>query len=157
MADDAALRAVLCKYVKVLKEEGELVVKEYETTFFRGGDLEYVDEAERSIVISHYFATLRQSPTRAVLAVAEGLAFYLSNEQLEEFILITATILLRNKGNPDGFVLSRFSSGCYSLPTERREMVSEWLRQLQGYYPHGSESIAQIDIIIREAENEVPF
>lgn len=93
---DVTLRQLVCaKYVSVLKEEPEAVVNSYETGLFRGGDLKYVDERHRPLVIAHLFGTLRQNPSPEAMKASEGITTHLKEKDLEDLMKILATLLIR--------------------------------------------------------------
>jgi len=97
VADPTLRTLVGSKYVSVLKEEPELIVRNYELGLFRGGDLAYVDEKDRSLVVAHFLGTMRQGLNEGVLKAAQGITVYLHGESLKEFLKILATSLVRDK------------------------------------------------------------
>jgi hypothetical protein len=80
MASEDVRRRVARRYLSVLEEESEHTVRLYESRFFRGADLRFLEEKEREIVKTHFFASLARVVNEALLNAAEGFGAFLNSE-----------------------------------------------------------------------------
>ncbi len=158
---DQPVKIDVCnRYVQVLKEEDEFVVGQYESVFFRGSDIEFIDKRDRSLVKSHYLATLHKSATSELLDVAQGLALHLDDDELRQFTGVIATIVLRLKDDAlEGEAVTRLALECYSLPADRKAIVMKRLKELENFYTvrKQSHALEKVSYMLRYLEDDVPF
>jgi hypothetical protein len=96
LVDAELLSPVGSRYVSVLKEEPEEVVRKYELGLFRGSDLQHIDLKDHPLVTAHFFATMRQGLNDAVFEAAHGFVTNLQGDSLKEFVTILASAIARD-------------------------------------------------------------
>ncbi len=69
--------AVMARYVEVVRKESGPRVQVYEETFFRGGDLEYVQPENRALLIDHILSRAENEPSQTIFAAMAGIGSYL--------------------------------------------------------------------------------
>ena len=85
-ADERIKEEVTLKFVGVLREESEHVVLTYETVFFRGADLQWVEEHVRPMVIEHLFTRAKESPSVPLLGAFAGIGQFLDLEKVSDLV-----------------------------------------------------------------------
>jgi hypothetical protein len=84
-ATDEVKTEVTNKFVSVIKEESESVVRLYETVFFRGSDLAHVQSSHRVIVKAHLLEQLNENPSADLITACRGLGSFLDRKELADF------------------------------------------------------------------------
>jgi len=80
-APDELKRQAARRFVEVLENESEFVVQCYQTAFFRGADLAYLEPEQRRLVKAHFLASLEKRPSANLIRAAGGMGSFLENEQ----------------------------------------------------------------------------
>src|SRR5258706_10957934 len=89
-SDSGVQKKATGEYVRVLREDGELVVMTYEAAFFRGADLKNVAKADATLVKDHLLERLRKSRSKSLMQAAAGISRYLTAD--EQMKLIDAVV-----------------------------------------------------------------
>lgn len=132
-APDDVKRAAARRFVDVLENESEFVVQTYQSRFFRGGDLAYLDPDERALVLAHLFAVLQQRAPGALVAACEGIGPYLSSEEDARgfFVPLVAGLLGEEDRAAAEAIERRILEEAARLAEARRRSILDWLGRLR--------------------------
>jgi hypothetical protein len=86
LAPTKTKKAVMERYVAVLKEEPGLRVRAYEEEFFRASDIEFVNEPDRPLVKAHLIERIRNDPNLKLLRAAEGIGEWIEKGDVRPFV-----------------------------------------------------------------------
>jgi hypothetical protein len=100
-------RKLMKKFVRVLKEENSQTVMAYESAFFRGSDLEYLDKDEAQLVKDHLFSRLEKEVEMSLLETLTGIGQFLKGA--DEIVTITDVLVKATVNSKNSDVLKRRS------------------------------------------------
>jgi hypothetical protein len=152
VAEEGTKRKVMARYVSVLKEEPGPSVQVYEEEFFRGSDLEYVDEAERGMVKAHLFARLKDEPNRKLIAAAVGIGRWLESDDVEPFVdPLVRTAVSASDGRLALSARALLSNAARQTPADLDPEIVQRLKDWEGFYEE-REAQLSVDVVkeIRE-------
>jgi hypothetical protein len=126
-------RAIARQFVSILENESEYVVQCYESCFFRGSDLEYLDEEERGIVKTHFFASLSKQITPALANAAAGMGAFLASEQDTRAFFVPLVLGLTDErdGGLTAAIVKRISEEHKLLSEQNRRSIASWIGRLR--------------------------
>jgi len=127
-------RAVAARFLSVLENESEFAVQAYQGAFFRGSDLEFLDEEARSAVKTHFLASLSKQITPAMLNTASGIGRFLQKEdEMRAFFVPLVMRLLRRTEDPSlgGMLQLRICEEFARLSPPLRKALVSWMDRLR--------------------------
>lgn len=138
-ADEGTKFQAMQRYVKLLKEAGGSVITQYEDAFLLGHDLAYLTEADREMVKKRLLSRLGKEKTALIIAVVEGLAKYLHQEEVNDFVDPLVRLAIWAKTSD---VKSSARSALEQYPSvtsaEQDKWISqrleEWARHVEGQH-----------------------
>jgi hypothetical protein len=74
------------RYVTVLREEGQALVYAEETALLRAPDIQYLSDADASLVKAHLLERLTTERTLPLLRAAQGISPYLTQQELSDLV-----------------------------------------------------------------------
>ena len=121
------------RFVEVLENESEYVVRCYQTHFFRGSDLAFLDTEGRSIVQAHFFATLEKTITLPIVNVAAGFGAFLQTEEHVRAFFVPLVLSLLTPGDEalSAGAARRVVEEARLLSDEHRRSVESWVGRLR--------------------------
>lgn len=121
-------RTVAKRFIEVLENESEFVVQAHQTRFFRGSDLAFLDQQERSIVKAHLFATLEKNVPLALVRAAEGIGAFLTTESETRAFFVPLVLSLLEARDES------YMQACFRrVVEESRLLTDEQRRNLLGW------------------------
>jgi hypothetical protein len=121
-------RTVAKRFIEVLENESEFVVQAHQARFFRGSDVAFLDEQERSIVKAHLFATLEKNVPLALVRAAEGIGAFLTTEPETRAFFVPLVLSLLEARDES------FMQACFRrVVEESRLLADEQRRNLLGW------------------------
>jgi hypothetical protein len=125
-------KAATKKFVQVLENESEYVVQCYEGAFFRGADLAFLNDEERSIVLAHFLASLEKKATHSLVNAAAGMGQFLRTEEDVRafFVPFILSVLTQSDKTLSGAIVSRISEEFARLPEPHKGTISGLVRRL---------------------------
>jgi hypothetical protein len=159
-ASEATKRKVLKKLAKVLREEEEHVVLNYERVFFRGADLAFASPEDKALIKQHVLSRADKDGFDALADALDGIEPHLESEDLSKVVDIVVKNVVRNVKNPAAASRARnylprlqmVTSGEQDKLIEKR--LDEWIQHLAA---KGNEPQATAVREIQESINSVPF
>ncbi len=126
-------RRVAQRFVYILENESEYVVQSYENCFFRGSDLEFLEEESRAIVKTHFFASLGKKVTFPLVNAAAGMGEFLVTEgDARAFFVPLVLSLVDEKDEALAAAATRRVGEEYGLlSAQNRKSVASWIGRLQ--------------------------
>jgi hypothetical protein len=79
------------RFIKILKESDQDTVFAYETAFFRGRDLKYLNKGDALLAKQHLLSRLQEKPTPKLITALQGVGRYLSLDE----VVSTADALIK--------------------------------------------------------------
>jgi hypothetical protein len=86
VANDDIKRQVAAEFVRVLKNEGEAVIRSYEGGLFIGSEFDHFDSDSLALVKAHFLARMKQDLTIDLLRAIEGLEKHILPSEVVEFL-----------------------------------------------------------------------
>lgn len=157
MADDPLKCAVGAEYVRILKEEPETVVRNYEIGLFRATDMAYIDPKARPLVIDHMIGTVKLGIAAGVADAVRGIGEYLDDQQLVTFLRALASVLATAKAKDleDHAAMQVFRSEWLSEGGARIGRIETALERFQKEYEYNTQMVKVIEAMIKSAD--IPF
>jgi hypothetical protein len=112
------------KFVAVVKERDVVYVLTYETIFFRGSDLQYLDKGGQELIKAHLLAQLKSRESSEIVLACSGLSRFLSTAELGGFVDALMMMISHNK--PKGIAddaVSQIRRDFAELNGDAREIV----------------------------------
>lgn len=72
-------------FVRILKEESEFLISTYETAFFTGNDLHFLNPEDLKLVKDHMLARFYKEPTEPIIYALEGIGQFLTAGEIANF------------------------------------------------------------------------
>ncbi len=146
LAPDDVKRKVVKRYIGVLEHESEYTVRAYETHFFRGTDLQFLDEEEKTVAKRHFMSSLSRNFSPALAEAAEGMGAYLESE--EEARAFFVPMVLRMIDEKDealrAAIRERVLKEYRLTPEQNQRMLRSWTARLKVFLiREGREAAAQ--------------
>jgi len=85
-APDDLKKRVIGRFVRILKEESDRVVLNYEDAFFRSADLKYVASEEADLVKQHLLGRLQKEVDEHLLITLQGIGKHIKSEEVSKFV-----------------------------------------------------------------------
>lgn len=126
-------RAVAQRFVYILENESEYVVQYHESRFFRGSDLEFLEEEARVIVKTHFFASLGKKVTLALVNAAAGMGEFLVSEEDARAFFVPLVLCLVDETDESliSAAIKRISEEYALLPAPNRKSIGGWIGRVQ--------------------------
>jgi hypothetical protein len=126
-------KAAANRFLYVLENESEFVVQAYESSFFRAADMKYLDGEGRSIVKSHFLASLSKHVTPALLNASEGMADYLEDEEETRTFFVPLVLSLLHQSGEAGIqaALRCIARELARLSPQNRQAITSWIGRLR--------------------------
>jgi len=126
-------RTVAGRFLSILENESEFVVRSYESRFFRGSDLEFLDEGGRAVVLAHFFASLAKQASVQLAGAAAGMGRFLATEEDTRSFFVPLVMNLF-EGTDEALaaaILKRISEEYKLLSESNRRSVGSWIGRLK--------------------------
>jgi hypothetical protein len=137
------------KFVSVVKEGEAFYVQTYETIFFRGSDLQFLDQQSQAVVKAHLLAQLTSNQSTEIVLACSGLPNFLSAKELNDYIYALMKAIQYNK--PVGIadiaasqILREFSELGEDRKAIAKSVVKSWVKHW--------DKLAHKDALNRSAE-----
>jgi hypothetical protein len=139
-------KAAAAKFVQVLENESEYVVQCYESAFFRGSDLAFLDEESRAIVKAHFLASLDKRVTDPLLAAAAGMGEFLESEEEARAFFVPLFVSLLAQGGEalSAAIARRIREEFEILPDPQKSAILGLVRRLRRSTPPGDRGSAAL-------------
>ncbi|HSB14570.1 MAG TPA: hypothetical protein VLE22_08925 [Bryobacteraceae bacterium] len=135
LASDGLKRKVVKRYIGVLEHESEYTVRAYETQFFRGTDLKFLDAEEREVVKRHFVSSLSRNFSPELVEAAEGMgAFLESEEEARAFFVPLVLRMIDEKDETQRTAIRDRVLNEYRITSEQnQQMLRSWTARLKGF------------------------
>jgi hypothetical protein len=133
LAPEDLKRTVAKRFVYILENESEYIVQCYESCFFRGSDLKFLDEESRAIVKTHFFASLGKKVIFPLVNAAAGMGEFLVSEEDARAFFVPLVLGLMDEGDESlaAAVIKRIIEEYGLLSDLNRRSVASWISRLQ--------------------------
>lgn len=131
LAPEDLKRKATRKFLAVLQEESEYTVQCYESCFFRGSDLRFLEEAERQTVKAHFFASLNKNMTIALVNSASGIGSFLVTEQDARgfFVPLVLRMLEEKEEDSRTAILRRINEEYGRISAQNQWHIQNWIER----------------------------
>jgi hypothetical protein len=150
LLSDDHKKEVAARFPKIIKEGDEIEVTEYGTTFFWANDLDYLNDADRSLVAAHLLSKLEgNAATAGFLERITGISQYLNDK--EQFRFSRRLVRLLLSSNEVGVAAKELIQYEFHMSIEDDQAVFHAaLQSLIKQYVHGDKKVPAVLITLRD-------
>ncbi len=146
-------KKVAQNFIRILKEESGGKVHSYEMAFFRGTDLDYLDEKEAQLVKKHLLSNLGKNASASIFVTMEGIGKFLRPEEIEPFIdQLIRTIVFKSSEALSTVARNFLDSEYFKMEKDTqeavRERLDEWIEFAQIDDTDHSGAIHEIKLLL---------
>jgi hypothetical protein len=161
------IKRVACqKFVSVVKESDGFYVQTYETIFFRGSDLAYLETSERELIKAHLIPQFKSTQGIDLLLACAGIMEFLSKQELAEFTSAAMRLLAhrRPQGTHQNLIaqfVREFRGIDAGLQEVVRLIIKNWVQRWEAHNTEAFNSCVDLraEILGEQMidEEDIPF
>jgi hypothetical protein len=126
-------RMVAARFLSILENESEYIIRSYQSCFFRASDLQFLDDEGRAIVKAHFLANLAKEVTLPLLNASAGMAEFLGTEGENRafFVPLVMSLIEQTDESLAAATLSRIGEELTRLSGQNRKSIAGWIGRMR--------------------------
>ncbi len=126
-------RTVAAKFLSILENESEYIIRSYQGGFFRASDLQFLDDEGRAIVKAHFLANLAKQVTLPLLNASAGMAEFLGTEEERRafFVPLVMSLVEQTDERLAASTLRHIGEEIARLSGQNRKSIAGWIGRLR--------------------------